>query len=167
MASARKRFALSRWRPLSAIRREGSAAISSRAIRDEARFVGWRTGGRVVAPPKDAGGPGDWVAIGPGAVLEAYAPAEWLADIGNVAEDGSYLALVTLDGADTAMLARLRPVPGVDGSPIGTRVSLASRTSGSALGGFLVRAGVMTERVAIAGWGSRVDTGEPIDPRRA
>jgi hypothetical protein len=93
-----------------------------RTIRDEARFLGWRTGARVIVPPKDLGGAGEWVALGPGAVLEAYALTEWLGDVDRVAEDGSCLALVTLDGADTAMLTRLRPAPSVNGLPIGARL---------------------------------------------
>jgi uncharacterized OB-fold protein len=76
------------------------------ALREQ-RLLGWKTGtpARVIVPPKDLGTAGEWVEIGPGARLEAYVPAEWLAS----SDDGSCLALVTVDGADTALLARLRP----------------------------------------------------------
>lgn len=92
-----------------------------KAIRDERKFLGWRAGNpsRVIVPPKDLGGPGEWVEIGPGARLEAYAPAEWL---GDGADTGSCLALVRLDGADTAILARLRPATTPEALPVGTRL---------------------------------------------
>lgn len=92
-----------------------------RAIRDEGRILGWRTGNppRVIVPPKDLGGTGEWVEIGPGARLEAYAPVEWL---GDGADTASCLALVRLDGADTAMLARLRPTVAPHALPVGTRL---------------------------------------------
>jgi uncharacterized OB-fold protein len=91
------------------------------AIRDEARLLGWRTGNpaRVLVPPKDLGLSGEWVEIGPGATLEAYAPTEWL----RPPADGFGLALVRIDGADTAMLAQLRPAPTTaDALPLGLRL---------------------------------------------
>lgn len=89
------------------------------AIRDEARLLGWRTGGRVLVPPKDLGLPGEWVAIGPGAVLEAYAPSGWT----DAAADGSVLALIKPDGADTALLARLRAgAETAEALPVGRRL---------------------------------------------
>jgi hypothetical protein len=99
------------------------------AIRDEARLLGWRTGSppRVIVPPKDLGGDGEWVAIGPGATLEAYVPADWLPPGG----DGATLALVRPDGADTAMLARLRPAFALGALAPGARLVLrfaATRT---------------------------------------
>jgi uncharacterized OB-fold protein len=92
-----------------------------KAIRDERKFLGWRTGNppRVMVPPKDLGGTGEWVEIGPGARLDAYAPAEWLSD---GADASSCLALVQLDGADTAMLTRLKPAVAPDALPVGTRL---------------------------------------------
>jgi uncharacterized OB-fold protein len=92
-----------------------------KTIRDEARLLGWRTGDprRVIVPPKDLGGAGEWVALGPGAVLEAYAPWEWQgADVAA----GSCLALVRLDGADMAMLASLKPAYAVGAVAVGTRL---------------------------------------------
>lgn len=79
-------------------------------IRDEGRFVGWRSGNppRVQVPPKDLGVPGEWVEVGPCATLEAYAPTAWVIPPGGRDDRaGSALALVRIDGADTAMLARL------------------------------------------------------------
>ena len=73
------------------------------------RILGWRTGNpaRVIVPPKEVGLPGEWVELGPKAKLIAYAPAEWLAGI-DKGNENSCLALVMLDGADTAMLSRVR-----------------------------------------------------------
>lgn len=81
-----------------------------KTLRDEARFVGWRSGSpaRVAVPPRDLGVDGEWIAVGPEAILEAYAPDEWLSDLGKPCADGSCLALVRLSGADTALLARLK-----------------------------------------------------------
>ena len=72
------------------------------------RILGWRTGNpaRVLVPPKDVGLPGEWVEIGPRAKLIAYAPREWLRS-SDRANENSCLALVMLDGADTAMLSRV------------------------------------------------------------
>ncbi|HVV94779.1 MAG TPA: hypothetical protein VHD15_15310 [Hyphomicrobiales bacterium] len=92
-----------------------------RAIRDEGRLYGWRTGTppRVMVPPKDLGAPGEWVAIGPGARLEAYAPTDWLPEPGG---GDSCVALVMPDGADTALLARLRPAAGAGALAAGARL---------------------------------------------
>lgn len=88
----------------------------------EGRLLGWKTGtpAQVIVPPKDRGTPGEWVELGPGARLEAYAPADWHAD----ADHGSCLALVTVDGADTALLARLRPAATAGSLAKGTRLAL-------------------------------------------
>jgi len=92
-----------------------------KTIRDEARLLGWRTGNppRVIVPPKDLGGAGEWVALGPGAALEAYAPSEWREP--GVATE-TCLALVRLDGADTALLASLKPAYPVGAVAVGTRL---------------------------------------------
>lgn len=84
--------------------RLGSIFLS--ALR-EGRLLGWKTGtpARVIVPPKDLGCEGEWVEIGPGASLDSYAPADWAA----AADDSSCLALITVDGAAVALLARLRP----------------------------------------------------------
>lgn len=81
-------------------------------IRDEARLVGWRSGNPplVQVPPKDLGVAGEWVDVGPGATLEAFAPADWVARPAGDDPAVSSLALVHIDGADTATLAWLRPV---------------------------------------------------------
>jgi hypothetical protein len=95
-----------------------------KAIRDEQRLLGWRTGTppRVVVPPKDLGTPGEWVPLGPGARLEAYAPVDWTHDAGIAPDNGAVLALVTLDGADTALLARIRSATDAGAMAIGTRL---------------------------------------------
>jgi hypothetical protein len=86
----------------------------------ERRLLGLRTGSQVIVPPRDLGASGAWVEIGPGARLEAYAPADWV-DGGDA---GSCLALVTVDGADTALLARLRPAAPAGALAKGTRLTL-------------------------------------------
>jgi uncharacterized OB-fold protein len=95
-------------------------------IRDEARLLGWRTGRppRVLVPPKDLGQPGEWVELGDGATLEAYAPTEWLSNVRDASNlEVETLALVRIDGADTATLALLRPAPSrPDEIPVGARL---------------------------------------------
>jgi hypothetical protein len=79
-------------------------------LRDERKILGWRTGTppRVLVPPKDLGGDGEFLEVGPGGSLLAFAPAEWLA---APAGEG-VLGLVALDGADTPLFARVRaPAP--------------------------------------------------------
>lgn len=90
-----------------------------RALR-ERRLIGWKTGGRVIVPPRDSGEGGEWVELGPGARLEAYAPADWVASDGG----DSCLALVLIDGADTALLTRLRPAAKVGVLAPGVRLAL-------------------------------------------
>lgn len=105
--------------------RHSAGTLGSRffaALRDEARLLGWRTGGLVLVPPRDLGLPGEWVEIGPGGTLEAYAPTDWLADLGIADADGSSLALVRLDGADSALLARLRPGAAMGALRVGQNV---------------------------------------------
>ena len=96
-----------------------------KTLRDEARFVGWRSGSpqRVAVPPRDLGMAGEWVDVGPNATLEAYAPNEWLQTLGKPVDDGSCLALVRLDGADCALLARVR----LCGAPLEVGQSLIAR----------------------------------------
>lgn len=86
----------------------------------ERRLIGWKTGGRVIVPPRDFGASGEWVELGPGARLEAYAPADWIA--ADAAD--SCLALVTVDGADTALLTRLRPAASAGALRPGARLAL-------------------------------------------
>ena len=97
----------------------GSVFLS--ALRDK-RLLGWRSGtpARVTVPPKDLGVAGEWIEIGPGARLETYAPRDWYAD----SDDDSCLALVTIDGADAALLTRLRPPTAAGALPIGTRLTV-------------------------------------------
>lgn len=106
-------------------------------LRDEGQLLGWRSGRPPIVriPPKDLGLPGSWVDVGPGATLEAYAPRDWLQAAGAEEwEDGSCLALVRPDGADTAMLARLRPAAASAVMGVGQRLTahFAERRSGSA-----------------------------------
>jgi hypothetical protein len=96
---------------VSAAFRHSAGRLGSRflkALRDEKRILGWCSANRVVVPPKDFGCDGEWIEVGPGARLEAYAPANWLRDMGRDADDCDCLALVKLDGADTALLTRVR-----------------------------------------------------------
>lgn len=93
--------------------RHAAGALGSHfftVLREEGRLLGWRSGNppRVTVPPVDQALPGEWVEVGTEAVLEAYAPNEWLAALGRDAEAESCLALVRLRAADNAMLSRLR-----------------------------------------------------------
>jgi len=99
--------------------RLGSVFLSS--LRD-GRLLGWKTGtpARVMVPPKDLGGDGEWVEIGPGARLEAYVPIGWSAET----DRDSCLALVTVDGADTALLTRLRPAAEKETLAPGARLTI-------------------------------------------
>lgn len=87
----------------------------------DGRLIGWKStaDGRVTVPPRETGLPGEWVPIGPGARLEAFAPADWVADDRG---DGACLALVRIDGADTALLARLKVAPSAGAPAIGARL---------------------------------------------
>jgi hypothetical protein len=89
--------------------RHSAGRLDSRylaALRDDGKILGWRTGTppRVLVPPKDLGTDGEFIEVGPGASLLAFAPNEWLA---APIEDG-VLGLVALDGADTPLFARVR-----------------------------------------------------------
>jgi uncharacterized OB-fold protein len=84
------------------------------------RLLGLKIGGRVIVPPRELGERSEWVELGPGARLEAFAPADWLA----ADSDNSCLALVTVDGADTALLTRLRPAVVAGALAPGARLSL-------------------------------------------
>jgi uncharacterized OB-fold protein len=86
----------------------------------ERRLLGLKVGGQVIVPPRDLGARGEWVEIGPGARLEACAPAAWV----EGGDAGSCLALVTVDGADTALLARLRPAAAAGALAKGARLTL-------------------------------------------
>jgi uncharacterized protein len=109
--------------------RHSAGRLGSRyfaSIRDERRILGWRTGDppRVLVPPKDLGLAGEWVEVGPGATLEAFAPEDWLKAAHSSSLEGDFsLALVRLDGADTSMLAHLRPKGlTIDSYPVGQRL---------------------------------------------
>lgn len=97
--------------------RLGSAFLQALRAR---RLFGLKTGGRVIVPPRELGERGEWVELGPGARLEAFAPADWLA----ADSDNSCLALVTVDGADTALLTRLRPAAAAGALAPGARLLL-------------------------------------------
>ena len=91
-----------------------------RALRDEGRLLGLRCprSGRVlVPPPPDRPGrtivEADWVEVGPGGVVETF-----------TVRGDEVLALVRLDGADTALLHRL-----VDLEPSSVRVGLRVRAA--------------------------------------
>ena len=86
------------------------------------QLLGWKSGdpARVAVPPRETGAPGEWVSLGPCANLEAYVPSDWL----PASADGFCLALVTVDGADTALLSRLRPAPIMGALAPGTKLAL-------------------------------------------
>jgi uncharacterized OB-fold protein len=86
----------------------------------ERRLLGLKVAGRVIVPPRESGQGGEWVELGPGARLEAYAPADWVPTRG----DNSCLALVVVDGADTALLTRLRPAARAGALVLGSRLLL-------------------------------------------
>lgn len=68
--------------------------------RDQGLILGWRTGPDVTVlyPPRDLGGAGEWVEVGPGAVL--------LSPLAR-ADGETSLARVRLDGAQCGMFARV------------------------------------------------------------
>jgi hypothetical protein len=70
------------------------------AHRDQGLLLGWRSGpdGAVIYPPRDQGGAGEWVEVGPGAVL--LSPL-------TRSEADTTLARVRLDGAQCGMFARV------------------------------------------------------------
>jgi uncharacterized OB-fold protein len=119
---------------LDAAFRHSAGALGShffRTLRDDARLLGWKTGkpSRVVVPPRDSGEAGEWVDIGPGGRLAAYAPPAWTPEA-DQRSDASVLALVEPDGADTAMLARLR-IDGDEMPSVGRRLILRFATERS------------------------------------
>jgi uncharacterized OB-fold protein len=84
------------------------------------RLLGLKVAGRVIVPPREFGPGGEWVELGPGARLEAYAPADWVPTAG----ENSCLALVVVDGADSSLLARLRPAATAGALVPGSRLLL-------------------------------------------
>lgn len=83
-----------------------------KALRDERRILGWRSGPDAVVlyPPKDLGGEGQWVELGPGAELLSPAPAT----------GSGALARVRLDGASCGMFATIAAPAGL---PSGARLT--------------------------------------------
>lgn len=73
-----------------------------RAVRN-GRLLGWKTERLgVTVPPLEAGTAGEWVDIGPGAMLVGYAP-------GSQADaSGKVFAAVKVDGADTLLFASVQ-----------------------------------------------------------
>jgi hypothetical protein len=99
-----------RWQP---VFRHSAGRLGSRyltAIRSEKRLLAWKTKqpARLSAPPKDFGSDGEWIEIGPGAVLLSYAPAEWVADSGEDVLRSFVLGRVLVDGAESPSLALLK-----------------------------------------------------------
>lgn len=90
--------------------RHSAGRLGSHFLRSlgERRIVGWKSGApaRVRVPPRDLGLPGEWIDVGPGATLIAFAPPGWVDRTDD--EASGCVALVRPDGADTAMLARVR-----------------------------------------------------------
>jgi hypothetical protein len=97
-----------RWQP---VFRHSAGRLGSQyltAIRTEKRLLGWKTAQpeRLSSPPKDFGGEGAWVDIGPGATLLSFAPGEWVA--GGDVPEGYLLSRVVVDGTDTPQFALLK-----------------------------------------------------------
>jgi uncharacterized OB-fold protein len=105
-----------RWNPVfrHSAGRLGSHYLS--ALRTQGRLVGWRTQApsRVSVPPRDAAAQGEWVEMGPGAELLAFAPAEWVAGSGEPALENFVLGRVLIDGAQKPIFALLK-LHGVQG----------------------------------------------------
>ena len=91
-----------------------------RAARDE-RLLGWRSGGRVLVPPRDTGLAGEWVDVGPRATL--------LAASSRTLDDGSRVALVAIDGAHGCCWWRVRGNALRPGSRIHARFASERRDS--------------------------------------
>lgn len=90
------------WRPAfrHAAGKLGSHFI--RAVRN-GHLLGWKTERLgVTLPPIEAGTPGEWVAIGPGAVLVGHAPGS------RDEASGKVFAAVRVDGADTLLFASVQ-----------------------------------------------------------
>ena len=106
------------------------------ALRREGKVLGWRTGTppRVLVPPKDLGTPGEFVDVGPGAQLLAFAPADWV----DATQSSGVLGLVAFDGADTPMFARVHD----DAPTMGMRLRacVAKQPVGNAADLWFVRA---------------------------
>ncbi|GAA4339007.1 hypothetical protein GCM10023144_36690 [Pigmentiphaga soli] len=105
-----------RWNPVfrHSAGRLGSHYIT--ALRTQGRLVGWRTEvpSRVSVPPRDVGAEGEWVELGPGAELLAFAPSEWTAGSGEPVLEDFTLGRVLIDGARKPVFALLR-LNGVQG----------------------------------------------------
>jgi hypothetical protein len=85
--------------------RQGAGALTShflRALRDERRLLGWRSGATngVSVPPVHGGAAGEWVDVGPGARLVAHVPPS--------GDDGDTLGLLAIDGAEGCSTWRVR-----------------------------------------------------------
>ena len=101
------------------------------ALREQRKVLGWRTGNpaRVLVPPKDLGGGGEFVEIGPGARLLAFAPTDWV--VQN--ELPGVLGLVALDGADTPLFARVIDAAPRAGMRLAARIATTPAGSGADL----------------------------------
>jgi hypothetical protein len=116
---------LDRWNPAF---RHSAGHLGSRyltAIRAEKRLLAWRTRqpARLSAPPKDFGSGGEWIEIGPGAMLLSYAPAEWVADCSEDVLRSFTLGRVIVDGAEAPSLALLKLDGGQPELQRGTRLT--------------------------------------------
>lgn len=90
------------WRPAfrHAAGKLGSHFI--RAVRN-GHLLGWKTERLgVTVPPIESGAAGEWVEIGPGAVLVGHAPGS------RDDASGKVLAAVKVDGADTLLFASVQ-----------------------------------------------------------
>jgi len=107
------------------------------ALRD-GRFLGATgSGGKVIVPPTEydpvtSEDVGELVEVGPGGVIDSWA---WVADPlrKHPLQEPFAWALITLDGADTAMLHAVR-AGGPDELSTGTRVTAVFRPSAERIG---------------------------------
>ena len=86
--------------------RHSAGALGTEFIRAVRRgkLLGWKTGRLgVTVPPVDAGVPGEWVEVGPGATLIGYASSCEIEP--DALRQGVVFAAVRIDGADTMTYA--------------------------------------------------------------
>ena len=126
-----------RWRPVfrHSAGRLGSEYLT--AIRSQHRLLGWKTQqpDMVTAPPKNFGGAGEWVELGPEATLLSFAPTEWVADCGEALLKTFVLGRVLVDGGDAPIFALLKPVAGSATPKRGDRLTVRFAEGGAAEGG--------------------------------
>lgn len=101
------------------------------ALRAERRLVAWKSHslGTVSLPPKNFGGTGEWLDVGPGATLLSFAPSAWVADSGEPLLKAFVLCRVVVDGAKAPMFALLKG--GDNGAALERGTRLTARFRGT------------------------------------